>query len=64
MICHSNSRKGLTKLNNSCASVSACKQRTSIENGRKNTKKVIEEDEESTDDASVEIGKSNAKRGR
>ena len=34
--------------------MSAHKKRTSIENGRNHTKKVIEEDEESADDISVE----------
>ena len=34
--------------------MSAYKKRTSMENGKKRTKKVIEEDEERTDDISVE----------
>ena len=64
MICNSKSRRGMNKLKHRCTSVSECKQRASIENGAKIIKKDIEEDEESADDASAEIGKSNAKRGR
>ena len=54
MLWNSNSKRGLTKLTNRCTSVSVFDKRISMENGRKNTKKVIEEDEESTDDISVE----------
>ena len=62
MIWYSSSRRGLTKLKHGCASAPTCEQRTYTENGRKSTKKVTEEDEESADDASAEIGKSNAKQ--
>ena len=57
MLCHSNSRRGLTKLMNRCASVSTHKKRTSKENGRKKTKKAAKEDEESAYEISFERGK-------
>ena len=57
IVCYSSSRVRLNKLKNRCTSVSTRKQITYTENGRKSTRKVIEEYEESADDSSSQIKK-------
>ena len=61
---HSNRRKGLTKLKKRCASAPTAKKIASMENGKKSTKRVTEKDNESFEDAHVEIWRKISKRVR